>query len=270
MNIRVKNKISHRGNKLPDLCSLARETATKIFTRRNGPSDDWLAGVEHLFHLPPLTSELVRAIRLISPHLNLKTDEKDRLVWENDQNGSCWCEFEALAPLLKALPKPTKVLEIGPGLGRSVVFFSRKLGWDSGNVHLYEGNGDTTKYTVMGPRFDDPFCGNIEMLRHVLNRNGVQDVTIVDSKQERLSDLHGPYDLVYSFYSVRFHWSIEFFLEDVLSLMNDGSIGIFTVPPGFTSFPRLDQLSYRIVDWKASPSGDWGLKFLVLNKKRRG
>jgi hypothetical protein len=254
------------GNML-DLRKWVRQTARKIFRDRRVHFDERLAGMEHVFHAPPLTLELVRAIRLISPHLILKTNEQDRLAWENDQNEACWIEYESLAPLLGALPQPRRVLEIGPGLGRSIVFFSKKLGWESTDIHLYEGDGNRTKYTTLGPRFEDSFCGNMKMLRRVLDYNGVQNVTIVDAKQFKLSDLPGPYDLLYSFYSIGFHWSLEFFLDDLLPLMHKESVAIFSVPKEFSIYPRLEQLSYQVIDWKVVDPGDCGLKFVVLSKR---
>jgi len=252
---------------MPDVLRLALQTVNKIFGERIVHSDEQRSGIEQLFHAPPLTIELVRAIKLISPHLNLKTTELGRLTWENDQNGSCWCEYEALAPILGAMSRPRRLLEIGPGLGRSIVFFSKKLGWESSDIHLYEGDGDCTKYTTLGPRFEDSFCGNIRMLQHVLSYNGVTNATVFDARQFQLSDLPGQYDLLYSFYSVGFHWSLEFFLDDLLALMHRTSVAIFNVPLEFSTFPRLKQLSHQIIEWRVPWSRGWGLKFVVLSKR---
>jgi len=130
--------------------------------RRKGPSltrlDELtaaLAGRECIFEAPPFSEELVAAIRLISPQFHFEPSEESRAIWEADQNGACWGEFEALSPVLAALPRPAKILEIGPGMGRSAVFFAKKLGWRESQFHLYEGDGATTKYTVQGPRFED-------------------------------------------------------------------------------------------------------------------
>ena len=148
------------------------------------PLDERLASKEQVFHAPPFTRELVAAVRLISPHSDFGPGEKYRLAWERDQNGSCWGEYEALASLLTdPRPQPEKILEIGPGLGRSVVFFSKKFEWESSDIHLYEGDGNTTKYTTLGPRFEDSFCGSIALLRSVLEYNGIHNVTIFDAKE---------------------------------------------------------------------------------------
>src|SRR5690349_2560299 len=88
-----------------------------------------LANLERVFKAPPLTAELINAIKLISPQFDLKENEESRSFWEADQNGACWGEYQALEPIFKETPKPKKILEIGPGLGRSIVFFSKKLGW---------------------------------------------------------------------------------------------------------------------------------------------
>jgi len=223
--------------------------------------------MERVFHAPPFTPEMVKAIKLIAPQFNLSPDEQSRKFWEVDQNAACWGEFEALSSMFKAMKKPGKILEIGPGMGRSLVFFTKKLEWENCEVHAYEGTGNDTKYRLMGPRFEDSFCGNLELLRQVLDYNGLHNIKIIDAYKHRLSDLPGPYDFLYSFYSIGFHWALEHFQNDILRLMDDQSIAVFTIPPQFSPFPSLQQLSYRIIDWKTAWPKDAYLKMLVLSKK---
>jgi hypothetical protein len=235
------------------------------FTRTLVPElDERLAKMERVFHAPPLTKELVASIKLISPHCNFTTDERYPALWEADQNGACWGEYEALAPLFRSMPRPVKVLEIGPGMGRSLVFFSKKLGWEDVRIDAYEGDGSRTKYTILGPRFENSFCGNLDMLRYVLDHNGVRNVTVINAASTRLADLPGPYDFLYSFYSIGFHWAIENFLDDLLPLMHDRSVAVFTVPEEFTPSLRLQKLAYRIIGWKTAWPKDGHLKLLVL------
>lgn len=228
--------------------------------------DTRLAEMERVFSAPPLTQELVAAIKLISPQCDFTTSEKYRLIWEADQNGACWGEYEALAPLFRSMLKPTKILEIGPGMGRSLVFFSKKLGWERSEIHAYEGEGSSTKYTILGPRFEDSYCGNLSALRSVLEFNDIRNVTVHNARDARLVDLPGPYDLLYSFYSIGFHWSLEPFLDDLLTLLHDRSIAVFTVPHEFRPFSKLDSLSYRLVDWKTVWPKAGQLKLLILSK----
>lgn len=229
--------------------------------------DERLSTQERVFKAPPLTRELVAAIKLISPHCDLFTNERSREYWEADQNGACWGEFEALAPLFNSMPQPGKILEIGPGLGRSLIFFSKKMGWETSKIHVYEGEGSTTKYMSLGPRFKDSFCGNIDMLNYVLEFNSINNLTIFNARDIQLSQLPAPYDFVYSFYGIGFHWSLEHFLDDLSLLMNDTSVAVFTVPSEFKPFPRLETLSYRIITWKTVCPKDGSLKLLVIGNK---
>jgi len=233
--------------------------------------DPQLAETERIFCAPPLTPELSAAITLIAPHFAFtateeSADEEYRKIWEADQNGACWREFETLAPLFRVLPRPKKILEIGPGMGRSLVFFSKKRIWDGAQTHAYEGDGSTTKYTMLGPRFEDSFCGNIGALRYVLEFNGIRDVTIYNARDVNLKDLPGPYDLIYSFYSIGFHWSLEHFLDDLLPLMGDRSIAVFTTPLNFRPFPGLTGLDYRSIEFAPVWPKDARIKMLVLSK----
>lgn len=243
-----------------------RRIARVILHGRIPPLDERLAGREQVFQAPPLTRELVGAIRLISPHLDLRAGDTDRTAWLRDQNGCCWGEYEALAPQLTALPRPKRILEIGPGLGRSVVFFSKKLGWDSSEIDLYEGEGGRTHYPTLGPRLESSFCGNIALLRQVLEYNGIRNARILDAKEWDLARLPGPYDLLYSFFGVGFHWSLEHFLDDLLTLMHDKSVAVFTVPRQFAGFPQLEALCHQVLDWKAVWPKDTWHKLLILSK----
>jgi len=233
--------------------------------------DPRLAQMERIFRAPPLTPDLTAAIKLISPHhCDLAASEEHRLIWEADQNGSCWGEYEVLEPFLSRIPTDAKILEIGPGMGRSLVFFSKKRGWRGDQIYAYEGNGRTTKYTSLGPRFEDSFCGNIAMLCHVLRYNDVRDVTIFDAENMNLAELPGrPYNLIYSFYSIGFHWSLEHFLDDLLPLLDERGTAIFTTSPDFQPFEGLQKLPYQLVDWKPAWPKGTTLKFIVVSKPAR-
>ncbi len=227
---------------------------TRYFSKSVYPNDSRLQSAmpsrELLFKAPPLTRELIEGIKLITPDARLRLDENSRKLWELDQNASSWTEFEALSPLLKSLPKPSKVLEIGPGFGRSVVFLTKKLGWHDTLFHLFEGTGTKTKYTILGPRFEDSFCGNIPLLRQVLEFNGIRNFKIFDAAelQFKLGNLREKYDVIYSFYAVGFHWSLEYFIDEILSLMNEKSVAFFTIPNQFVVFEKLRGLEFKIFE----------------------
>ena len=105
---------------------LARKLRHALGMKHLPELDPHLVQKERVFRAPPLTSELIAAIEGISPHCELSAREQDRLFWESDQNGACWGEYEAMAPFLSRVPDGTKILEIGPGMGRSLVFFAKK------------------------------------------------------------------------------------------------------------------------------------------------
>ena len=216
--------------------------------------DPELAAKELFFRAPPLTPELVAAIKLISPQFHLRPDEPSRRFWELNQNGVSWGEFEVLEPYLRALEAPKKALDIGPGLGRSAIFFKKALGWDDVVFHLYEGSGKSTRYTKAGPRFDDSFCGNFEVLEQLLRFNGIEGYELFDAAEHegRLTGLPGGYDFVYSFFAIGWHWSIEHFLDEILRLMHDRSIGAFTLHPHFEDHDLFADHPHRIARFRRS------------------
>jgi len=141
-----------------------------------------------------------------------------------------------------------RVLEIGPGLGRSLVFFSKMFGWQDCDLHAYEADGKTTKYTINGPRLEDSFCGTISELCRALDYNGITNVSIHDAKSVGMKDLPGPFDLLYGFYTIGFHWSLEHFFDEVLTLIGKTGIAVFTVPEDFRPFLRLQRLTHFLTE----------------------
>src|SRR5262245_33390872 len=225
--------------------------------------DARIYALEQVFRSPPMPRSLARAVRLISPHLDLPPNERGRRLWQADQNGACWTEFSFLRDQLRALPKRARVLEIGPGLGRSLVFFSKKLEWQNYDLHAYEGDGRSTKYTVNGPRFENSWCGTISELRKVLGYNDIHNVKIHDADKVAMRHLPGPFDLVFGFYNIGFHWSLEHFMPEVLALIGSHGVAIFTVPREFKPFAALARLPHRLIVKESitSPAGEQLLIF---------
>jgi hypothetical protein len=228
---------------------------------------------ERLYRAPQFTPEVLASVRRISTCLNLKANESSRLLWEAESNNASLVEYRALLPLFEKMQRPRKVLEIGAGLGRSIVIFGKKHVWDeNAEVHLYDTNGDQTKYKQK--HYDSPpkwpdvssFCGDLALLKAILQENGVPNFTIHDAAQHELKTLPGPFDLIYGFYSIGFHWSLEHYLDDIDPLMDERSILICTLNKHFEPFPRLKNYSARILEAAGTKKGARPLSFLALSK----
>jgi len=253
---------------------LLRGLRTELVKKLGHSADELsaaLADRELLFRAPRLTPPLVEAIRAITPQFKLRCDETSRRVWELSQNGSCWGELEVLEPLLRALGNPGRVLEIGPGLGRSVVFMKRKLGWEDVPFDLFEGDGPARSYPLLAPRAADSFRGDLEALAAVLEHNGTSAWRIVDAgvRGGRLVDLEPPYDLVYSFYGVGFHWRLEDFWQELVPLLGERGVGVFTVWHAFEVFPELARLPHGFLTIRRILAKDRAVQLLVVSRDRR-
>jgi hypothetical protein len=226
-----------------------------------------LAGRTLYFRSPPLDAQLISAVRAITPQFSLRPDEASRRVWELSQNGSSWAEYEALAPLLDAMPEPARILEIGPGMGRSVVFLARHMGWSHAMFDLYESEGKARKYPLNAARADDSFCGDLGQLRRLLEFNEVGNFRLIDAAASgfRLDGLPGPYELVYSFYGVGFHWSLADFWDEILGLLAATGVAIFTVHHSFREFPALENTPHRYVPFRRILAKDRPLNLLVVS-----
>ncbi|MDH3402466.1 MAG: hypothetical protein OES32_11850 [Acidobacteriota bacterium] len=229
-----------------------------------------LAGKELYFRSPPLDDDLIRAVKAITPQFSLRADETSRRVWELSQNGSSWAEYEALSPVLDDLEEPERILEIGPGMGRSVVFLSKRLGWTKARFDLYESDGVARKYPIGAPRSESSFCGDLKQLRRVLDYNGVGNYRLFDAAalDFRLDRLPGPYDLVYSFYGVGFHWSLADFWTEVRGLMAPGGLAAFTIHHSFEEFAELARVPHCYVPFRRILAKDRPLNLLVVCENR--
>ena len=219
------------------------------------------------FRAPPMTAEMVAAIARLSPQFHLEPGESSRSFWELTQNGSCWGEFDAAAPVLRAMPPPAKALDIGCGLGRSTAFFRRALGWEDTEFHLYDGDGPRIDYPRSGERTDRSFCGDLATLRAVLDYNGVGNHRVFDAHElgHRLDSLPGPYDLVYSFYAAGFHWSLADFWCEFEAISHRRTVGVFTIHRNFEEFPALRNRAFRIVPFERSLIKDLPHRLLIAS-----
>ena len=234
--------------------------------------DPKASSAEQLFLAPPFTEEVVAAIRLISTRLPLKADETSRLLWQRESNAASEAEYEALLPLFAEVDKPKRVLEIGPGFGRSVVFFNKKGLLPGSEISLYDANGTSTKYKQKyyehPPQWPDTssFCGNLSLLQTMLDYNGIHSYKIFDAAALPLVALPGPYDLIYGFYSIGFHWSLEYYLDDLAPLLHERTLLVCTLNKNFRPFARLEQFSTRILECREVKKNATPLRLLVLSK----
>lgn len=252
------------------LCLFLKTSLNRL--RGRSILDPSARSAEQLFLAPPFSEEVVAAIRLISTRLPLKADEASRLLWQNESNAASAAEYEALQPLFHQMENPGRVLEIGPGFGRSVVFFQKKGLFRESEISLYDANGTSTrykqKYYEQPPRWPDTssFCGNLSLLETMLTYNQVQQFRILDAQQMPLAALPGPFDLIYGFYSIGFHWSLEYYLDDLEPLLHQKTIFICTLNKNFRTFPRLQQFSTRVVKCREVKKNATPLRLLILSK----
>ncbi len=236
------------------------------------PFRRWIAReAESVVRVPPLDPAFVSALKLIAPQYeSLQTDERSRLFWERDQNSACSTEDAALGPLLHAMPPPRRILEIGPGLGRSAVFLSKRY-FPTARFDLFDATGHTTKYELEGSRYEDSFCGNLDVLRRCLEFNQVRDFSIINASATggHLQPPAQKYDLIYSFYAVGFHWSVDHWLDEILGACHDATLCVLMVPSHYQPSPRIASLPHAILEGSAPTLPEpWSTAyFLVFTPK---
>jgi hypothetical protein len=239
--------IAPRSRNVRILRTLARQAWRKPLSRWVGRKPSIVVRV------PPLDAELVTAINLVAPHYSwMRADEASRRYWQDDQNCSCWREDAALGPLLATMPRPRRILELGPGLGRSAVFYSQRYFPDA-QFDLLDSTGGAIRYECLGPRYDDSFCGDLRSLRRCLDYNGVTRSRILDAKATggHIPVPSAPYDFIYSYYAVGYHWTLDHWLDEILAVCHPDTLCAFGVHPEFNPSPRLKALPHLLLE--ASP-----------------
>jgi hypothetical protein len=229
--------------------------------------------MEQVFQMPSFTPEVVAAVSLITTQLPFRADESSRLLAQMEANAMSQREYEAMLPLFSQMPKPRRVLEVGPGFGRSVVYFAKKSVWDEqAEIHLYDTDGKETKYKTKyyscPPQWPDvsSFCGSLSLLRSCLDSNQITNYSIFDAAKLPLREMHGPYDLIYGFFSLGFHWSLDFYLDDLKPLMGERSVLVCTLHKNFEPFARLKNYSTRVLYCRRTKKNAPPLRLLALSK----
>jgi hypothetical protein len=99
-----------------------------------------------------------------------------------------------------------------------------------------------------------------------LEYNHIAGYRIFDAAELPLRQLPGPYDLIYSFFSLGYHWSLEFYLEDLDPLLQTNTVLVCTLNKHFKPFARLRQYSTRILSCRDTKQGSVPLRLLLLSK----
>jgi hypothetical protein len=221
-----------------------------------------------LFLSPPLDSELLAAIKRIAPHLGLNCDEWSRELWELDQNASSLVEFEVMSQFISASRLP-RILELGAGLGRSLIYLAKSMDWHAHQFHVYDASGAGIPYSIGAERNASTFCSDLVQLRRILDYNGLAQVTVHDANTcdlSDLADLGAPYDVIYSFFSVGYHWHISDFLDDLRALMTESSVGLFGIPSSMNGTLALPGFEYELLPIKYISDVPLPMSLLVLRK----
>ena len=82
----------------------------------------------------------------------------------------------------------------------------------------------------------------------------------------QLSALPGPYDLIYGFFSIGFHWSLEHYLDDLEPLLHERTVLVCTLNKNFRPFPRLKNYATRVLTCREVKKNATPLRLLVVSK----
>ena len=128
-------------------------------------------------------------------------------------------DFELCLPFLDdTLPKDSKILDIGCGLGMFDVFLSKK--YEKSTVFLQD-KSDTIdminrKYNGFNQKY---YYYNLELLTEFISSNSIKNYKIVDG--EELFNVNENFDLIMSLLSCGWHYSLTTYLDYIKNHLTD-------------------------------------------------
>ena len=109
-------------------------------------------------------------------------------------------------------------------------------------------------------------CSDSAQVRRMLDYNGVTGYHVHDAREMPLRALPGPFDLIYGFYSIGFHWSLEYYLDDLEPLMHEHSVLVCTLNKNFRPFAALEKFHTRVLSCREVKKNAPPLQLLVLSR----
>ena len=127
------------------------------------------------------------------------------------------------------IDSPSKILELGCGLGRMSVY----LNWKLDNDPLFILADSTWKKPIKKVKYgwkpkEKVFYNNLNVTKDFCNLNGLENHQVFDLQKESLIKLSN-IDLVISFMSVGFHYPIDNYLDTLLNITTKNCTMIFGI-----------------------------------------
>jgi SAM-dependent methyltransferase len=129
-------------------------------------------------------------------------------------------DFELCLPFLDdTLPKDSKILDIGCGLGMFDVFLSKK--YEKSTVFLQD-KSDTIdminrKYNGFNQKYY--YYNNLDLLTEFISSNSVKNYKIING--EELFNINEKFDLIMSLLSCGWHYSLTTYLDYIKNHLTD-------------------------------------------------
>lgn len=166
-------------------------------------------------------------------------DEIDFFIKLQDANRKflylmCVDEYKCLKDIIK---KPEKILDFGCGMGRSSIFLKNMMGLESTSFYLCDFNKNTyrpdgeSKGALGYHKNNRPVPFNsLGATKRFCDYNNLKKVEFIDLLSEEINKID-LVDVLYSFYSVGYHWDIDEAVEKygLLNKVKDDGIFIFGV-----------------------------------------
>ena len=143
--------------------------------------------------------------------------------------------------LAKFIGERRKILDLGCGLGRNSVIFSKFV---DGHYILADSNGDSS---YPGWRGDvKEYYNDLELTKTFVEANGLTNYEIFDLEHRELEELED-IDFVFSFLAAGYHFPISQYINRLLDIATPNCLFAFSIRDSAYDFAveRLDRLFYN-------------------------
>lgn len=156
-----------------------------------------------------------------------------------NQQLSDYTDCPELVPLHTFLEKqkPTRVLELGAGLGRASVFLKNKYDWNDTEFYLLDGDSGSVQIAGVHQTLEPCFYNSLKATYDFCVANGIESgkLHLINAETEKIPE--AKFDLCYSLKAIGFHWPINEYLYILQKHTYKGSFLFFELrnPINYTS-----------------------------------
>jgi len=167
---------------------------------------------------------------LSAVHIEFLPEVKKYMDLQCNGDTKLYTEFPHIKYIDKYLKDlyPKNVLDIGSGIGRASMFFFKRYGWNNTIFNLLDGHTGNIQFSGIRKRKGE-FYNSFEVTDIFCKSNGLSNIQIYDAASDAWKSDLKDVDFAYSFFSIGYHWPLDFYLKDIYPTLSENALLIFGI-----------------------------------------